>query len=121
MKEIRQNGGDRRARLATPAEGKSRKEGQRASTRLFLTVVTLAVFTTVLTDTITNGVIPLMRAEFGASAAHVGWVITGSALAYAVGIPLYGGISDFFGVRPGPGSGVRLRPGGERSRAGDGP
>jgi len=44
-------------------------------------------------------VIPLMRTEFGASAAQVGWVITGYALAYAVGVPLYGRISDLFGVR----------------------
>jgi DHA2 family metal-tetracycline-proton antiporter-like MFS transporter len=43
--------------------------------------------------------IPLMRAEFGASAAQVGWIVTGYALAYAVGVPLYGRISDLFGVR----------------------
>jgi DHA2 family metal-tetracycline-proton antiporter-like MFS transporter/DHA2 family florfenicol/chloramphenicol resistance protein-like MFS transporter len=40
-----------------------------------------------------------MRAEFDVSAAQVGWVITGYALAYAVGVPLYGRVSDFFGVR----------------------
>jgi MFS transporter, DHA2 family, metal-tetracycline-proton antiporter len=70
-----------------------------ASTRLFLAVVALAVFTTVLTGTMINVVIPLMRTEFGASAAKVGWVITGYALAYAVGVPLYGRVSDLFGVR----------------------
>jgi MFS transporter, DHA2 family, metal-tetracycline-proton antiporter len=46
-----------------------------------------------------NVLIPLMRAEFGASAAQVGWGITGYALAYAIGVPLYGRISDLFGVR----------------------
>jgi predicted MFS family arabinose efflux permease len=35
-----------------------------------------------------NGVIPLMRAESGASAAHVGWIVTGYALAYAVSCTL---------------------------------
>ncbi len=43
-----------------------------ASTRLFLVVVALAVFTTVLTGTMINVVRPLMRTEFGASAAQVG-------------------------------------------------
>jgi DHA2 family metal-tetracycline-proton antiporter-like MFS transporter/DHA2 family florfenicol/chloramphenicol resistance protein-like MFS transporter len=46
-----------------------------------------------------NVVIPVMRAEFGASAAQVGWIVTGYALAYAIGVPLYGRVSDLFGVR----------------------
>ncbi len=75
-----------------------RHEGP-ASTRLFLAVVVSGVFVTVLTATMINVLIPLMRAEFGASAAQVGWVITGYALAYAIGIPLYGKLSDVFGVR----------------------
>jgi DHA2 family metal-tetracycline-proton antiporter-like MFS transporter/DHA2 family florfenicol/chloramphenicol resistance protein-like MFS transporter len=81
------------------AGGKAIGAEHPASTRLFLTVVALAVFTTVLTATMINVLIPLMRAEFGASAAQVGWVITGYALAYAIGVPLYGRISDLFGVR----------------------
>lgn len=70
-----------------------------ASTRLFLVVVASGVFVTVLTGTMVNVAIPLIRTEFGASAAQVGWVFTGYALAYAIGIPLYGRVSDFFGVR----------------------
>ena len=70
-----------------------------ASTRLFLAVVASGVFVTVLTGTMLNVAAPLMRAEFGASAAGVGWVFTGYALAYAVGVPLYGRLSDSFGVR----------------------
>ncbi|WP_084709741.1 MFS transporter [Rubrobacter aplysinae] len=69
------------------------------SARPFLVVVALAVFVTVLTGNVVNVVIPLMREEFGASAAGVGWIITGYALAYAIGVPLYGRVSDFFGVR----------------------
>jgi MFS transporter, DHA2 family, metal-tetracycline-proton antiporter len=69
------------------------------STRLFLAVAASAVFISVLTATMINVLIPLIRAQFGASAAEVGWVVTGYALAYAVGVPLYGRISDFFGVR----------------------
>jgi DHA2 family metal-tetracycline-proton antiporter-like MFS transporter len=81
------------------AGGKAIQATEPTSIRLFLAVVALAVFTTVLTATMINVLIPLMRAEFGASAAQIGWVITGYALTYAIGVPLYGRISDFFGVR----------------------
>lgn len=70
-----------------------------ASPRLFLAVVTSAVVVTTLTGSMLNVLIPLMRAEFGASVAQIGWIVTGYALAYAVGVPLYGKISDVFGVR----------------------
>ena len=81
------------------AGGEEVRHKKPASTRLFLAVVASGVFVTVITATVINVLIPLMRAEFDASAAHVGWVVTGYALAYAIGIPLYGRISDFFGVR----------------------
>jgi MFS transporter, DHA2 family, metal-tetracycline-proton antiporter len=70
-----------------------------ASTRLFLAVAASAVFVTVLTATMINVLVPLIGARFGASAAEVGWVVTGYSLAYAVGVPLYGRISDLYGVR----------------------
>jgi MFS transporter, DHA2 family, metal-tetracycline-proton antiporter len=70
-----------------------------ASTRFFLAVVASAVFVSVLTGSMVNVILPLMRAEFDVSTAQVGWVFTGFALAYAVSVPLYGRISDFFGVR----------------------
>jgi MFS transporter, DHA2 family, metal-tetracycline-proton antiporter len=47
------------------------------STRLFLAVAASAVFVSVLTATMINVLIPLIRAQFGASAAEVGWVVTG--------------------------------------------
>lgn len=72
---------------------------QAASTRLFLLVVTSAVFVSALTGSMVNVVIPTIRAEFGASAAQAGWVVTGFALAFAVSVPLYGRVSDLFGVR----------------------
>ena len=81
------------------AAGKATRRGEATSTRLFLAVVASGVFVTVLTGTMVNVATPLMRSEFGASAAGVGWVFTGYALAYAVGIPLHGRLSDFFGVR----------------------
>ena len=54
------------------AGGKALKAEKPTSTRLFLAMV--------------------------ASSAQVGWVVTGYSLAYAIGVPLYGRISDFLGV-----------------------
>ena len=67
--------------------------------RLFLPVVVAAIFISTLTGSMVNVVIPVIRAEFGASAAQIGWVVTGYALAYAIGVPLCGRVSDLFGVR----------------------
>lgn len=71
-----------------------------ASTQLFLLVVASSVFLTTLTGSMVNVVIPIMRAEFAVSAAQIGWIVTGYVLAYAIGVPLYGRMSDLFGVRP---------------------
>ena len=68
-------------------------------TGLFLLVVASAVFISVLTGAMVNVVVPAIRAEFGASPAQIGWVITSFALAYAVSVSLYGRVSDLFGVR----------------------
>jgi Mg/Co/Ni transporter MgtE len=55
------------------ARSEAIRKKELASTRMFLAVVALAVFITVLTGTMINVLIPLMRAEFGASAAQIGW------------------------------------------------
>lgn len=81
------------------AGGVATRGKESRSSRLFLAVVVSAVFVTVLTASMLNVLIPLVRAEFSASTAQVGWVVTGYSLAYAVGVPLYGRISDLFGVR----------------------
>jgi len=58
-----------------------------------------ALFVSVFTNTMVNVAIPLIREQFGASEAESGWVITGYALTFAVGIPLYGRVSDLFSLR----------------------
>jgi MFS transporter, DHA2 family, metal-tetracycline-proton antiporter len=75
------------------------RHGGSASTCQFLAVAASAVFVSVLTATMINVLVPLIGARFGASAAEAGWVVTGYSLAYAIGVPLYGRISDLFGVR----------------------
>ena len=69
------------------------------STRLLLAVLTSAVFVSVLNSSMVNVAVPLIRQDFGASEAQVGWVITGFLLLYAIGIPLYGRAADVFSLR----------------------
>jgi DHA2 family metal-tetracycline-proton antiporter-like MFS transporter len=69
------------------------------STRLLLAVMISALFVSVFTNTMVNVAIPLIRAQFGASEAQSGWIITGYALAFSVGIPIYGRLSDLFSLR----------------------
>jgi MFS transporter, DHA2 family, metal-tetracycline-proton antiporter len=76
-----------------------RAAGEQVSTRLLLAVLTSAVFVSVLNSSMVNVAIPLIREDFRASEAQVGWVITGYLLLYAVGIPIYGRASDIFSLR----------------------
>lgn len=69
------------------------------SMQIFLTVLAAAVFIGVVTGSMLNVVLPIIRADFQASPAEVSWIVTGFSLAYAAGIPLYGKVSTVFGVR----------------------
>jgi DHA2 family metal-tetracycline-proton antiporter-like MFS transporter len=69
------------------------------SERLFLFVIASSVFVTTLTGSMINVLLPLIRGEFLATTAQIGWIATGYSLAYAIGVPLYGRISDLFGLR----------------------
>ncbi|MDQ3793788.1 MAG: MFS transporter, partial [Actinomycetota bacterium] len=73
--------------------------GGQVSTRLLLAVLISAVFVSVLNSSMVNVAVPVIREDFGASEAQVGWVITGFLLMYAVGIPLYGRAADVFSLR----------------------
>lgn len=72
---------------APPAEG------------LFLAVVAAAVFVSVMAATMVNVVVPVIRAEFAVSEAQVGWVVAAHLLVFAIGVPLYGRISDLVSLR----------------------
>src|SRR5919199_5023912 len=74
-------------------------EQAQVSTRLLLLVLSSAVFVAVLNTSMVNVVVPVIENEFGASESQVGWVITSYLLVYAVGIPLYGRVSDLFSLR----------------------
>jgi DHA2 family metal-tetracycline-proton antiporter-like MFS transporter len=74
-------------------------ENSQVSTRLLLAVLISAVVVAVMNSSMVNVAIPVIRRDFGASEAQVGWVITAYLLLYAVGIPLYGRASDVFSLR----------------------
>lgn len=67
--------------------------------RILLAVILAAVFVSVLTQSLVNVVVPDIGDEFGVSEGQVGWVLTGYLLVFAVGIPLYGRVSDLYSVR----------------------
>jgi MFS transporter, DHA2 family, metal-tetracycline-proton antiporter len=69
------------------------------SARLLLAVLIASVFVAVLNTSMVNVTVPSIQEEFGASEGQIGWVITGYLLVYAVGIPLYGRISDLFSLK----------------------
>ena len=72
---------------------------KRIATRLLLAVLICAVVIAVMNSSMVNVAVPVIRRDFGASEAQVGWVITAYLLLYAVGIPLYGRASDVFSLR----------------------
>src|ERR671916_937547 len=71
----------------------------RVAVRPLLAVILSAVFVSVMTQSLINVVVPVIGEDFGASEGQVGWVITGYLLVFAVGIPLYGRISDLYSLR----------------------
>jgi DHA2 family metal-tetracycline-proton antiporter-like MFS transporter len=83
----------------TTTQTAEENEQVQVSTRLLLLVLISAVFVAVLNTSMVNIVVPVIGSEFGASEGQVGWVITGYLLIYAVGIPLYGHVSDLFSLR----------------------
>jgi DHA2 family metal-tetracycline-proton antiporter-like MFS transporter len=81
------------------AEGATTTGERSGDTRLLLVVVVTAILVSVLNQTFVNVVVPDIQKDYGVSQGQVGWVITGYLLVFAVGIPLYGRISDLYSLR----------------------
>jgi len=64
-----------------------------------LAVLMPAVLVTVVASDMVNLMLPSMAAGFGASEAEIAWVVTGYLLAFSVGIPVYGRVSDRVSLR----------------------
>lgn len=73
--------------------------GRTGSGAALLAVLMPAMLATVIASDMVNLVLPSIGAEFGASEAQLAWVVTGFLLAFSVGIPLYGRISDRASLR----------------------
>lgn len=66
---------------------------------VLLAVLLTAVVVIVFNNSMVAVLLPQIRQDFAASAASANWVVTGYSLTFAVGTPLYGRVSDVFGVR----------------------
>ncbi|WP_372007326.1 MFS transporter [Paenibacillus chitinolyticus] len=64
-----------------------------------LLVLVFSLFTACMTADMVNPVLPLIGKDFAASDAQAGWVVTGVMLVIAIGVPIYGRISDYFSLR----------------------
>ncbi|MGE6226711.1 MFS transporter [Paenibacillus chitinolyticus] len=64
-----------------------------------LIMLVFSLFTACMTADMVNPVLPLIANDFAASEAQAGWVVTGVMLVIAIGVPIYGRISDFFSLR----------------------
>lgn len=70
-----------------------------SSSRLLMAIMALAVFVSVLNNTMVIVAIPLMSQDLNIPGGQTGWIVTGYSLVFAVGIPIYGRISDFYNLR----------------------
>lgn len=59
-------------------------------------VMAAATFVSVFNQSTVNVAMPLIQRDFGVSEGEVGWVSTGYLLVFAVGVPLYGRVSDLY-------------------------
>lgn len=75
------------------------QSGEKGSAKLLMLVLSLSVFVAAITVDLVNPVLPLISKDLEASKAQVSWVVSGIALVLAIGVPIYGRISDFFELR----------------------
>ena len=68
--------------------------------RGLLAVLVPAMLLTIVASDMLNLVLPRIGTEFGATEAQLAWIVTGFLLAFSVGVPFYGRISDRVGLRP---------------------
>lgn len=72
---------------------------KKGSTRLLMMVLSLSVLVGSITADSVNPVLPLISKALEASKSQVSWIVSGIALVLAIGVPIYGRISDFFELR----------------------
>ena len=63
---------------------------------MLLLVLSLSSLLAAITVDMVNPVLGLIGESLSATKAQVSWVVSGVALVLAIGVPLYGRMSDFF-------------------------
>lgn len=69
------------------------------SEMLIVLVVSACTFTSVLSTTMFNVVLPAIGRDFNVSASTLGWLFTAYSLVFAVATTFYGRLGDLYGVR----------------------
>jgi len=72
---------------------------KKGSTKLLMMVLSLSILVAAITVDLVNPVLPLISKDLEASEGEVSWVVSGIALILAIGVPIYGRISDFLELR----------------------
>lgn len=70
-----------------------------ANTTLLMLVLVISSLLAAITVDMVNPVLGLISESLAASKAQVSWVVSGVALILAIGVPLYGRMSDFYELR----------------------
>lgn len=84
--------------MKTTAKSKGTVQKQ-VSAKLLLMVLALSSLLAAITVDMVNPVLGLISQSLEASKAQVSWTVSGIALVLAIGVPLYGRMSDFFALR----------------------
>jgi DHA2 family florfenicol/chloramphenicol resistance protein-like MFS transporter len=71
----------------------------RVSSKLFMMILVLSSLLAAITVDMVNPVLGIISESLQASTVQVSWVVTGITLLLAIGIPLYGRMSDFIELK----------------------
>jgi len=86
--------------MTLPAHERSSEPGRYPVPKpLLLAVFALSVLIAAVTVDMVTPVLPLIGEQFAATEAQLSWVVSGVALVLAIGIPLYGRLSERIGFR----------------------
>ncbi|MCQ6557202.1 MFS transporter [Paenibacillus mendelii] len=77
----------------------SKRLQKQVSTTLLIMIFALSVLVAAITVDMVNPVLPLISEQLEASQAQVSWVVSGIALILAIGVPVYGSMSDYFELK----------------------
>jgi MFS transporter, DHA2 family, metal-tetracycline-proton antiporter len=84
---------------STSAESTDRGQNSGPSEMLLVLLVSACTFTSVLSTTMFNVVLPEIGRDFDITPATLGWLFTAYSLIFAVATTFYGRLGDLYGIR----------------------